>query len=57
MKKFKEILTDMRRTEKVQVRKYTRSKFGNFLFLISAFMFSQNNLCRSVGEVYISAIV
>jgi len=40
MKKFKEILTDMRRTEKVQVRKYTRSKFGNFLFLISAFMFS-----------------
>ena len=39
MKKFKEILTDMRRTEKVQVRKYTRSKFGNFLFFAFLFLF------------------
>ena len=39
MKKFKKILTDMRRTEKVQVRKYTRSKFGNFLFFAFLFLF------------------
>ena len=36
---------------------HKRRQFGNFLFLISAFMFSKNDLCRSVGEVYISAIV
>ena len=39
MKKFKKMLTDMRRTEKVQVRKYTRSKFGNFLFFAFLFLF------------------
>ena len=39
MKKIKKMLTDMRRTEKVQVRKYTRSKFGNFLFFAFLFLF------------------